>query len=80
MRSVGYLKNQPTEALFTCGFDRLRDVGVQDGSKLEEAQIEVSRHRYSQLTDGFLQMVRWPDGCIDATMERARELKSLGYG
>jgi acetyl esterase/lipase len=41
MQSIEYLREQPTVALFTCGFDPLRDVGVEYGSKLQEAGVDV---------------------------------------
>ena len=80
MQTVEYLRNQPPAALFTCGFDPLRDVGVEYGSKLQEAQVEVSWHHYPQLTHGFLQMAPWSDECMAASLDVARELKRLAYG
>ena len=51
-----YLENQAPVALLTLGFDPLRDLGVEYGSKLQEADVEVSRYHYHKLTHGFLQI------------------------
>lgn len=55
-QSVEVLQRQPPVALFTCGFDPLRDVGVEYGSKLHEAGVDVQWHHCPDLTHGFLQM------------------------
>ncbi|KAL2433685.1 hypothetical protein ABEF95_008736 [Exophiala dermatitidis] len=80
MQSVEYLKNQPPVALFTCGFDPLRDVGVEYGSKLQQAGVDVQWHHYPDLTHGFLQMAPWSHEALKATEDVARELKRMVYG
>ncbi|TVY78101.1 Carboxylesterase NlhH [Lachnellula suecica] len=80
MQSIDYLKNQPPAALFTCGFDPLRDVGVEYGSKLQEAGVQVTWKHYPELTHGILQMAPWSEEAMKATMDVARELKKLAYG
>jgi len=61
MQSVDYLKNQPPAAVFTCGFDPLRDVGVEYASKLAEAGVEVKWFHHPESTHGFLQMTAWSE-------------------
>jgi acetyl esterase/lipase len=80
MQSVDYLKDLPPVALFTCGFDPLRDVGVEYGSKLQEAGVDVQWHHYPDLTHGFLQFAPWSQECMNASMDVARELRRLAYG
>ncbi|KAL4757826.1 uncharacterized protein BDW70DRAFT_163124 [Aspergillus foveolatus] len=52
---VSSLEDLPAAAVDTCGFDCLRDVGVQFASKLEEAGNQVTGHHYETLGHGFLQ-------------------------
>jgi acetyl esterase/lipase len=80
MQSVEYLRNQPPTALFTCGFDPLRDVGVEYGWKLQQAGVDVRWFHYPDLTHGFLQMAPWSQEAMKATMEVAAELKRMAYG
>ncbi|KAK5203983.1 hypothetical protein LTR72_010642 [Exophiala xenobiotica] len=80
MQDSGFLKNQPPAALFTCGFDPLRDVGVEYGSKLQEAGVEVHWHHYPELIHGFLQMAPWSPEAMKATIDVAHELKLMAYG
>ncbi|KIW34573.1 uncharacterized protein PV07_01349 [Cladophialophora immunda] len=65
-QSVDFLKGEPEVVLFTCGFDPLRDAGVEYGSKLHEADVAVRWHNYPDLTHGFLQMapVSEKDDCL----------------
>ncbi|KAL8825705.1 MAG: hypothetical protein Q9170_007690 [Blastenia crenularia] len=79
MQTVEYLKNQAPVALFTCGFDPLRDVGVEYGSKLQESGVDIQWHHYPTLTHGFLQMAPWSEECMKATMDVAQELKRMAY-
>ncbi|TVY50619.1 Arylesterase [Lachnellula cervina] len=41
MQPIDYLKGVPPAANFTCGFDPLRDVGVEYGSKLKQAVLTL---------------------------------------
>ncbi|KAI9692747.1 MAG: hypothetical protein M1820_009390 [Bogoriella megaspora] len=79
MQSVEYLREQPPVALFTCGFDPLRDVGVEYGSKLQEAGVDIQWHHYPSLTHGFLQFAPWSKECMKASMDVAKESKRLAY-
>jgi acetyl esterase/lipase len=74
------LKNVAPAAVFTCGFDPLRDVGVEYGTKLKQAGNEVAWHRFDTLTNGFLQMAQWSDKAMKTTKMVGREPKGLGYG
>ena len=77
MTSVEYLKNRPTEALFTCGFDPLRGFGVEYDSKSQEAQIEggfaasLSRVNAWISTNGFV--ARWVYRCHDGGSDGVEE-------
>lgn len=42
MQDLAKLKNLPPAAVFTCGFDPLRDVGVEYGTKLQKAGNKVT--------------------------------------
>jgi acetyl esterase/lipase len=80
MQSIEYLKNQPPVAVFTAGFDPLRDVGVEYASKLQEAGVDVAWHHFPELTHSFLQMAPWSKDCEAAVTVVAKELKTLAYG
>lgn len=80
MQPVEELKGLPQMALFTCGFDPLRDVGVEFGNKAQEAGNDISWHHYPNLTHGFLQMAPWSKEAMQATHDVARELKRMAYG
>ncbi|EED21515.1 hydantoin racemase (Dcg1), putative [Talaromyces stipitatus ATCC 10500] len=71
--------NLPPVALFTCGWDPLRDVAVEYGSKLQEAGVQVNWHHYEHLTHGFLQFAPWSKERMDATMDVAKVLKKMAY-
>lgn len=80
MQDVKDLGHQAPAALFTCGFDPLRDVGVEYGSKLQKAGVDVKWHHYPELTHGFLQMAPWSEEAMKATNDVGDELKRLAYG
>ncbi len=77
MQSVDYVKGVPPAAVFTCGFDPLRDVGVEYASKLQKAGVQVDWHHYPELTHGFLQMVPWSEDAEKASREVAQAMKKL---
>jgi acetyl esterase/lipase len=79
MQKVEDLKNVPPAAVFTCGFDPLRDVGVEYGTKLKQAGNKVSWHHFDNLTHGFLQMAPWSQEAMRARKLVGRELKRLAY-
>jgi acetyl esterase/lipase len=79
MQPVTALKDLPPAAVFTCGYDPLRDVGVEYASKLEEAGNVVAWHHFDSLTHGFLQLAPWSREAMRATEVVGDELKRLGY-
>ncbi|PYH42901.1 alpha/beta hydrolase [Aspergillus saccharolyticus JOP 1030-1] len=77
MQSVASLKGLPPTRVYTCGFDPLRDVGVEFASKLEEAGNEVAWRHYETLCHGFLQMAPWSEGAMQALKAVARDVREL---
>lgn len=71
------LRDLPPAAVFTCGFDPLRDVGVEYSSKLKEAGNDVEWHHFDTLTHGFLQMAPFSKEAMRATKVVAQEMKKL---
>ncbi|KAL4963473.1 alpha/beta hydrolase [Aspergillus stella-maris] len=69
------LKNLPPTNIYTCGFDCLRDVGVEYASKLEEVGNKVKWHHYETLCHGFLQMAPWSSAAMNALIQVATDLK-----
>ncbi|KAL4926390.1 alpha/beta hydrolase [Aspergillus undulatus] len=70
------LKDLPPANVYTCGFDCLRDVGVEFASKLEEAgNKQVNWHHYNTLCHGFLQMAPWSSEAMNALTQVAQDLK-----
>lgn len=59
VRSLEYLEGVPPAAVFTAGFDPLRDVGVEYSHQLECAGNTVQWHHYAEMTHGWLQMMSW---------------------
>ncbi|MCJ1382056.1 hypothetical protein MMC17_005168 [Xylographa soralifera] len=79
MLPISSLKDLPPAAIFTCGFDPLRDVGVEYASKLQEAENDVSWHHFQTLTHGFIQMAPWSQEAMNATIFVGNETKRLAY-
>jgi acetyl esterase/lipase len=77
MQPVESLKGLPPAAVFTCGFDPLRDVGVEYASKLEKAGNKVKWNHFDTLTHGFLQMAPWSQKAMTATESVGLEAKKL---
>ena len=80
MQKIEDLKGQPQTSLFTCGFDPLRDVGVEYGHKLEKAGVDIKWFHYPELTHGFLQMAPWSSEAMSAAKDVGSELKRMAYG
>lgn len=80
MQSIDYLKEQPPAAIFTSGFDPLRDVGVEYAHKLEKAGVPVTWFHYAEMTHGWLQMTAWSLDAQKAVKDAAGELKRLAHG
>jgi len=79
MQSVEKLAGLPVAYVYTCGFDPLRDVGVEYASKLDEAGNKVKWHHYDDLTHGFLQFAPWSKRAMEAAKTVASDLKSAVY-
>ncbi|KAI1768498.1 Alpha/Beta hydrolase protein [Hypoxylon sp. FL1150] len=77
MQAVEVLEMLPPAAVFTCGFDPLRDVGLEYASKLREAGNTVNWRHYEALAHGFLQMAPWSKEAEDAVREVAMMVKEL---
>ncbi|KAI1476046.1 Alpha/Beta hydrolase protein [Daldinia eschscholtzii] len=77
MQPVEKLSGLPPAAVFTCGFDPLRDVGVEYAAKLRKAGNQVTWCHYPDLTHGFLQMAPWSGEAERAVLEVARVMREL---
>ncbi|TIA16661.1 hypothetical protein D6C80_04384 [Aureobasidium pullulans] len=80
MQDISKLGGQPPAAIYTSGFDPLRDVGVEYAHKLKQAKNEVVWHHYEDMTHGFLQMTAWSDKAISCVKDIAKDMKKFGYG
>ncbi|KAK3717846.1 hypothetical protein LTR37_005618 [Vermiconidia calcicola] len=80
MQSVDDLKGLPPVAVYTSGFDPLRDVGVEYASKLEQAGNKVIWRHHDSKTHGWLQMTAWSDSAVDAVKGAAKDIRTLAYG
>ncbi|WVW85932.1 hypothetical protein I302_107970 [Kwoniella bestiolae CBS 10118] len=80
MQSPASLRDQPPAMVYTCGFDPLRDVGVEYAHKLQEAGNKVEWIHHPDLTHGFIQFGYWSEECEEATRGVARGLKKLVEG
>ncbi|EIN04618.1 hypothetical protein PUNSTDRAFT_116295 [Punctularia strigosozonata HHB-11173 SS5] len=79
MQPISSLESVPPAAVFTCGYDPLRDVGVEYASKLQEAGNAVSWHHFEALTHVFLQLAPWSKQAMRASETVGDELKRLAY-
>ncbi|TDZ28353.1 Carboxylesterase NlhH [Colletotrichum trifolii] len=79
LQKVHELEHLPPSAIFTCGFDPLRDVGVEYAHKLDEAGNDVSWRHFDSLTHGFLQMAPWSEEASRATEAVGAELQRLAW-
>jgi acetyl esterase/lipase len=79
MQSIDYLKGVPRAAVYTSGFDPLRDVGVEYASKLQEAKNDPVWRHYDDMTHGWLQMTAWSEEAVKAVKDVASDLKGFCY-
>lgn len=69
----------PPAAVFTSGFDPVKDVGVEYAHKLECAGNTVHWHHYAELTHGWLQLTAWSQEVVKAVKDIAAEMKTMVY-
>lgn len=79
MHAPDELTRLPPAALFTNGFDPLRDVGIEYGHKLQKAGVQVAWKHYPAMTHGFLQMAPWSEMAMGATRDVGKELRRLAF-
>ncbi|KAK3491571.1 Alpha/Beta hydrolase protein [Neurospora crassa] len=79
MQSVEDLCGQPPAAVFTSGYDPLRDVGCEYASKLSQAGVPTRWRHYDNLTHGWLQMTAWSEVAEQAVKDVAHEVKRLVF-
>ncbi|KAI1102127.1 Alpha/Beta hydrolase protein [Jackrogersella minutella] len=77
MQLADKLAGLPPAAVFTCGFDPLRDVGVEYAAKLRMAGNRVAWRHYPRLTHGFLQMAPWSRDAEQAVKDVAAVMGEL---
>lgn len=78
MQSIDYLRGVPPAAVFTSGFDPLRDVGVEYAHKLQQAGNTVEWFHYPDMTHGWLQMTAWSKtDAVRAVKDVARALNKM---
>ncbi|KAL0471310.1 alpha/beta hydrolase [Neurospora intermedia] len=79
MQSVEDLRHQPPAAVFTSGYDPLRDVGCEYASRLSQAGVPTRWRHYDNLTHGWLQMTAWSEVAQQAVKDVAHEVKRLVF-
>ncbi|KAJ5260398.1 hypothetical protein N7497_012261 [Penicillium chrysogenum] len=79
---VDALRDFPPTAIHTCGFDCLRDVGVEFASNLEKAGNRVFWRHHETLCHGFLQMAPWSAVAMKALEQGADDVRTMlgSYG
>ncbi|KAF3006399.1 hypothetical protein E8E15_000051, partial [Penicillium rubens] len=79
---VNALRDFPPTAIHTCGFDCLRDVGVEFASNLEKAGNRVFWRHHETLCHGFLQMAPWSTVAMKALEQGADDVRTMlgSYG
>lgn len=80
MQQATELVSQPPAAVFTNGFDPLRDVGIEYARKLQQAGVPVHWRHFDDLAHGWLQMTAWSLAATDAAREVGHMIKHLLYG
>jgi acetyl esterase len=64
------LSELPPAFVLTCGFDPLRDEGIEYGDRLRNAGVDVEHTNYESMIHGFLNM----EGIIDRTHDGIEEI------
>jgi acetyl esterase/lipase len=71
------LFSQPPAAIFTSGFDPLREVGITFARKMNGLGLLTAWKHYDDLAHGWLQMTPWSLTAWKATCDAGVELKRL---
>lgn len=79
MQTTDKLSGLPPAAVYTRGFDPLRDVGVEYASKLQAAGNKVRWRHYDGMTHGWVQMTAWSEAAQSAVKDAAEDIKALIY-
>ena len=79
MQDTKKLGSVPPAAVYTSGFDPLRDVGVEYASKLQKAGNKVVWRHYDAMPHGWLQMTAWSETAVKAIEDVAGDVKTLAY-
>ncbi|KAL3464550.1 Alpha/Beta hydrolase protein [Aspergillus heterothallicus] len=74
---INELKVLPPAAVYTCGFDCLRDVGAELACKLQDAGNPVTWRHYETLSHGFLQMAPWSTMAMNALTQVGEDASKL---
>jgi len=74
---VDTFRDFPPTAIHTCGFDCLRDVGVEFASKLKKAGNCVYWQHHETLCHGFLQMAPWSKVVMKALEQAADDVRTM---
>lgn len=80
MQETSQLLGQPPAAIFTNGYDPLRDVGIEYARKLRDAGVSIHWRHYDDLCHGWLQMTAWSQAAKNATRDVGQEVRKLLYG
>ena len=78
MQAFDKLAGQSPDCIFICGFDILRDVGVEYAHKLQAAGVKIVWKHYLRLTHGFLQFAPWSKAAMAAIKDVAQAFKRIG--
>lgn len=64
------LSELPPAFVLTCGFDPLRDEGIEYANRLRNAGVDVEHTNYESMIHGFLNM----EGIVDRTHDGIEEI------
>lgn len=64
------LSELPPAFVLTCGFDPLRDEGIEYADRLRDAGVDVEHTNYESMIHGFLNM----EGIVDRTHDGVEEI------
>ena len=73
--SVSSLKDLPAAAVYTCGFECLRDVDVEFASNWKRLAFRSPGTNTKPCAMGFLQMAPWISTAMKALLQVAQDLR-----